>query len=151
MDYLGIHCSYHRFFWSVVFNYTGYKFVALINLLIQVVIFVTLKFSVSVPAGYFILILLANCCFGGFAVITPTFSQLVFGTEVGSKVYGIYALVLSFGNFIQYIYVLLLLKYIDFDGILYICLGKVVIAIGLVVLITFKGPWNNSLLHLRYF
>jgi sugar phosphate permease len=69
-----------RFVWSLIFNCTGYKFVALTNLLIQAVIFITLKFSVNVPGVYFLLIFLANCCFGGFAVITPTFSQLVFGT-----------------------------------------------------------------------
>lgn len=139
-----------RFFWNVIFNYTGYRFVAAINLLTQIIIYSVIRFSVLIPGLYLFLIFLSGVCFGGFTVITPTFSQIVFGTTIGSKVYGIYAQVLAISNFVQFAYVLGLKKYLTFDGIIYLCLGKAIIAFFLVIIPSFEGPWKNPTEHLGY-
>lgn len=70
-----------RFFWNVLFNKTGYRFVMIMNLTIQIIILSIIRFTIYTPAAYMVLIVLLNCCLGGFLVMTPTFLQYVFGQK----------------------------------------------------------------------
>ena len=85
-----------------------------------------------------------NCCLGGYLVITPTFSQLVFGQETGSNIYGFYWETYSIANFIQFGFVSGLERLIGFDNIIYVCTGMCVLSIPLVISTTWQGPWLNS-------
>lgn len=42
----GIGNGVSRFFWNLLFNQTGYKFVMIFNIAIQIVIFSTIRFTV---------------------------------------------------------------------------------------------------------
>lgn len=64
---------------------------------------------------------------------------------MGSKIYGIYALVLAVANAVQFAYVIGLTPLITFDGVIYLCLGKAFIAALLVIFSDFQGPWNNNI------
>lgn len=74
-----------------------------------------------------------NCCLGGYLVITPIFSQIVFGIETGSNIYGFFWCTYSLSNFIQFGFVSGLSSSIGFNNIIYICLGMAVLAAPLVV------------------
>lgn len=140
-----------RFFWNLLFNYTGYRFVITLNLIIQIIIFSIIKFTVVNSGAYLFLILLNGICIGGFLVSAPTFLQIVFGQVIGSNSYGIFWTAFGLSNFLQYGFVSGLSPIITFDGVIYICLGMSVIALAIVTFGNFVGPWNNPTTELGYF
>ena len=72
--------GFSRFCWNVLFNKTGYKFVMVLNIFLCIAVLSSIKFSVNEsPILYLVEVFIMNCCLGGYLVITPTFSQLVFG------------------------------------------------------------------------
>lgn len=128
---------YRSFVWNILFNYTGYRFVMILNICIQITVFSVIRFSIENHGFYLVMILFNNISFGGCLVMTPTFCQIVFGPMIGSKVYGIYTQILAISNLVQFAYVVGLVHYISFNGIIYICLGKSVVALILVIFSNF--------------
>lgn len=139
-----------RFFWNLLFSRTGYKTIILINLTIQILVYSTIRFTIYTPGLYLFLVFLINCCLGCFLVVTPTFAQIVFGQRTGSNIYGFYWSTFGVANFIAYAFVAGLIPYIEFDGVIYVCLGMCVLTIPMIVLGRFEGPWENSLESLKY-
>ena len=134
--------GFSRFLWNVLFNKTGYKFVMLLNIFLCIIVLGTIRFTIDVdPILYLFMVFVMNCCLGGYLVITPTFSQLVFGQETGSNVYGFYWETYSIANFIQFAFVSGLNDKIGFENIIYICMGMCVLSIPLVITTTWQGPW----------
>lgn len=76
-------------------------------------------------------------------MITPIFSQVVFGATTGSNIYGIFWSTYSIANFIQFAFVSTLVSVINFENIIYICMGMCVCALPLVNCSTWQGPWQN--------
>ena len=142
--------GFSRFLWSVLFNKTGYKFVMLLNIFLCIIVLGTIRFAVSMNPLYLFLVFVMNCCLGGYLVITPTFSQLVFGQETGSNVYGFYWCTYSLANFLQFSFVSSLNNSIGFENVIYICMGMCVLSIPMVITNTWQGPWKNSLDSLEY-
>lgn len=95
----------------------------LLNLVIQVVIYAILRFTINTLGVYLLLVFLVNCCLGGILVLTPTFLQIVFGERVGPNIYGFFWEIFGLANLIQFAFVSGLSSKITFDGIIYICLG----------------------------
>lgn len=95
----------------------------ILNLGLQIAIFVSIRFTVFSEGGYLFLVLVAGICMGGFLVMTPTVLQIVFGARIGSNVYGIFWDVFGIANLIQYAYVSGLTKRISFHEVIYVCLG----------------------------
>ena len=62
----------------------------MLNLSINIFVFIVIRFTVNTPPLYLIMVFLINCCLGGFLVKTPTFLQALFGHKVGSNAYGFY-------------------------------------------------------------
>ena len=72
--------GFSRFLWNVLFNKTGYKFVMLLNIFLCIIVLGTIRLTIDAsPILYLFMVFVMNCCLGGYLVITPTFSQLVFG------------------------------------------------------------------------
>lgn len=137
--------GFSRFLWSVLFNKTGYKFVMVLNVCVCLIVLGTIRFSVlESPSAYLFLVFVINCCLGGFLVITPIFSQIAFGSETGSNIYGFFWCTYSLANFIQFGYVSGLTSSIGFNNIIYICMGMCVLSIPMVVVNKWQGPWENS-------
>lgn len=44
----------YRFFWNIAFNHTGYRSVMLFNLVLQILVFASIRFTVFTPALYLI-------------------------------------------------------------------------------------------------
>lgn len=110
---IGNGCS--RFFWSILFNKTGYKFAMLTNITLLLTVLATIRFTVAAShEAYLFLVFVCNCCLGGYLVITPIFSQVVFGPTTGSNIYGLFWTTYSIANFIQYAYVSTLNELISF-------------------------------------
>ncbi len=84
-----------------------------------------------------------NFCIGGLLVTTPTVAQAIYGQKTGSNIYGFYWEVVALANFTQYLFVSNLSKTIGFDNIIYICLGMACLAVPLVIVTKFQGPWEN--------
>lgn len=74
-------------------------------------------------------------------VVTATFVQTLYGPKFGSNVYGFFWCILATSNFIAYIYVAFLSKVIGFDNVIYIVLAMSILAIPLIILNKFQGPW----------
>lgn len=140
-----------RFLWNVLLNHTGYRFIILLNISIQIIIYSALRFSVESYGGFMLLIILINLCLGGFLGTTPTFVQLVFGVKVGSNAYFFFWEIFGVSNMIQYAFVNGLAPKITFNGIIYICLGMSIFSGFLAIVSNFEAPWKNSLEHLGYF
>lgn len=117
-----------------------------LNICILLVALGTIRFTVlESHEAYLFLVFVVNCCLGGYLVITPIFSQVVFGGMTGSYVYGFFWSTYSIANFIQFAYVSTLTEVITFENIIYICMGMAVCAIPIVVLSKWQGPWENPL------
>lgn len=138
---VGNGCS--RFFWSLFYSKTGFKTALLTIMLIQIIIFSTIRFTTSLPGAYTFEIFLSNCCIGGYLVATPTATQNIYGEATGANIYGIYWCNFALANFLGYIYVSNLTKVIGFDNVIYICLGMTVIVIPFIIFTKFQGPWEN--------
>lgn len=132
-DSLGTIYSYYRFFWNLLFNHTGYRFVILLNITMQIIIYSVLRFAVVSEPAYLFLIFLAGVCMGGFLVMTPTVLQVIFGQAVGSNIYGFYWCVFGLANLLQFAFVSGLIQHVTFNGVIYICLGMSTISGSLVV------------------
>lgn len=138
---VGNGCS--RFFWNLFFSKTGYKTVLLTILALSILVYSTIRFTVHYKEIYLIEIFCINCCIGGLLVTTPTLTQVLYGQETGSNIYGFYWEVIAIGNFLGYVYVAYLSKTIGFDNVIYVCLGMVILAVPIVILTKFEGPWKN--------
>lgn len=68
-----------RFFWSLYYSKTGLKTVLLTIMLIQIIVFSTIRFTAFIPGAYTFEIFLSNCCIGGYLVATPTATQNIYG------------------------------------------------------------------------
>lgn len=77
----------------------------LLNILFCIIVLGLIRFTVDIPILYLFMVFIMNCCLGGYLVITPTFSQLVFGQETGSNIYGFFWETYSIANFIQFAFV----------------------------------------------
>ena len=139
MDVRGNYIYIFRFFWNLLFSRTGYRFVASLNMLIQIVIFSTIRFAVENTSAYMFLILLNGICMGGMIVGAPTFVHVVFGQNVGSNAYGMFWNTFGLANLLQYGYVSGVTPKIGFDGIIYIWLGMSVVSLMTVKLSNFEG------------
>lgn len=135
--------GFSRLIWNIFFSKTGYKTVMLCVMIISIIVFSTIRFTVDKKAGYLIEVFLLNVCIGAYLVTTPTVVQAVFGQRTGSNIYGFYWIMFSLANFIQYAFVISLKNTIGFTNIIYICLGMCVLAVILLVSTTFQGPWKN--------
>lgn len=114
-----------------------------LNTLLQIIIFATLRFTVVSIGGYLFCIFIAGCCMGGYLVMTPTVLQNIFGQNIGSNVYGFFWEIFALTNLLQFAFVSGLSKIITFNGIIYICLGMTVFAGFLIIFGNFLAPWNN--------
>ena len=141
---------YIFFFWNFLFSRTGYRFVATLNLLIQIVVFSTIRFTVQNTTAYLFLILLNGIYIGGMIVRVPTFLHIVFGQNVGSNTYGMFWKVFGLANLLQYGYVSGVTPKIGFDGIIYIWLGMSVVSLLIITFGNFQGPWKNPTDELGY-
>lgn len=77
-------------------------------------------------------------------------AQALFGQRTGSNIYGFYFEVFAVANFLQFGFVQGLSTTIGFDAVIYICLGMCVLAVPIVLLTTFQGPWKNDTSQLGY-
>lgn len=77
-----------------------------LNICILLVALASIRFTIiDTHEAYLFLVFIVNCCLGGYLVITPIFSQLVFGQSTGSNAYGFFWTTYSIANFIQFAYV----------------------------------------------
>ena len=143
--------GFSRFLWNLLFSKTGYKFVMTLNLLLTITILITIRFTLEYPSLFLFVVFLTYCSLGGYLVITPTFSQALFGPEVGSNIYGCFWTTYSIANFVQYGLVNTLKSSIGFDGILNICIVMAVFVLPIVLGKTWRGPWGNKTLNLEFF
>lgn len=134
-----------RPFWNLLLQHTGYKFIIVLNFIIQIIIFATIRFTVSIEGLFLFYIFMSNVCIGGLLGTTPTLLHLIFGVKVGSSAYAVYWQVFATSNFIQYGFVSGLSSIITFDGIIYICLGMTSFAMLFILFGNFQAPWKNSL------
>ena len=151
MEYQGKIFNKVRIIWGIVFRYTGYKFVIALNLVIQIIVYSTYRFTAYTPGLYMLFVFLIGCCFGGFTSANPTYCQIVFGNKWGSKIFGIYVISVSIANFVQYGFVIGLSPHITLNGVIYICLGMVTFALFVLVFTNFEAPWKNPTDNLQYF
>ena len=70
-------------------------------------------------------------------VSTPTVSQVIFGKNTGSNIYGFYWEIIALGNMISYLYVSNLTKTIGFDNEIYICMGMSLLAVPIIIFTKF--------------
>jgi hypothetical protein len=129
--------GFSRIFWGMLFKCTGYKFVTSLNFLLQIIVYSSFRYAVHYPGAYLFLILLNGICVGGNIAVTPTYCQIVFGIKWGSKVFGFYIISLSIANFLQYGLLIGVAPLISLDGVLYICLGIVILALFILIITDF--------------
>jgi hypothetical protein len=91
-----------RIFWNIIFMRTGYRFVMSVMMGMAVVVYASIKFSLSSQIGYLFEIFIIHLSLGGFMVTTPTVVQIVFGQRTGSNIYGFFWCTIAIGNWIQY-------------------------------------------------
>ena len=120
-----------RMFWNLLFKNTGYKTVLSVNLIIQIIVYATIRFTVINGGAYLFAVFMINACLGGILVMGPTVAQIIFGQKMGSDIYGFYWEVLSLSNLLQYGFVAGLSGRIEFNGVIYICLAMKVVALFL--------------------
>ncbi len=128
-----------RILWNLLFNKTGYKFVTLCIILLNIFVLATIKFTVDDKILYLFEVFFAYSCLGGFLVVTPTFSQYLFGPEVGSNIYGFFWETYSLANFLHFLFINTLKKSLGFDNIIYITLGMSVLSIPIVIFTKWQG------------
>lgn len=85
-----------------------------------------------------------NCTLGGLLVIAPTFSAVVFGKEVGAKIFGMFWCSFALGNFLQYVYLVTLEPNLTLNGIIYVCLGMNVLNVVIILVYNFEAKWEND-------
>ena len=83
-------------------------------------------------------------------VIAPTYSAVVFGKEVGAKIFGVFWCSFAIGNFLQYGYLVVLKDWLGLDGIIYICLGMNVGNLILITVYGFGAKWNNDRKYFKF-
>lgn len=128
-----------------MFNHTGYKLIAIVCLSLQIMVFISIRFTVYVRVLYLIMVTLSGCCFAGFVAFTPAFCQIVYGPIVGSKVFSMYAIILGLSNFLQFGLVLGLAPLITLNGVIYIVLAMSIISFFIIILYRFEAPWRNPM------
>ncbi len=146
---IGNGCS--RFFWNLFFSKTGFKTVILTVFTLCIIVFATIRFTVSIKEVYLIEVFIINCCLGGFLVATPTGLQSLYGINTGSKIYAIYLVNFALANLLAWVFISQLSHIIGFNNVIYICLFMVVLTFPAVIIIKFQGPWKNDTSQLEFF
>lgn len=142
--------GFSRIGWSVYFLKTGYKTVVMTIVVISVIVFATLRFTVHTKGAYLFLMLLMNLAIGGIQSSNPSLAQYMFGQRMGEYYYGLFWCTVAVANFIEFIYVSELGLVLEFNYLIYICLGMSLLAVPIVFFSTFQGPWKNPTYQLEY-
>ena len=66
---------------------------------------ITIFYIKTIPAVYFVYVMLAYICYGGHLGIFPALASQVFGIRYGPQIYGIMFLAFPLSNFIQCIFI----------------------------------------------
>lgn len=139
-----------RFMWSLIFSKTGYKSVALSIVAISVLVFSVIRFTIYTKGAYMFMFILVNFGVGAIQVSNPSLVQYMFGQRMGENCYGFFWCSVAVANFIEYIYVSQLGLILEFNYLIYICLGMSLLVIPIILLSTFQGPWKNPTEYLEY-
>ena len=150
MEFQGTSNYKYRIVWNYAFTKVGYKFILMICIIIEIIVFSSIRFTLHLPGLYLVLVCLVNCCFGGFISLTSAYCNFVYGHRIGSKVFGICLITTGCATFAQFGLVLGLSPIITIDGVIYIVLGMAVVNFFIILFYKFQGPWENSLDHLGF-
>lgn len=140
-----------RFLWNFLFNKTGFKTVLLTILALLIIVFATIRLTVTNQSAYLFEVFVVNCCLGGLLVATPTGLQSIFGITTGTKIYAVYMVNFGLANLIAWVYISQLSNVIGFNNVIYICLFMVVVDIPVIAMMKFQGPWKNDTSQLEFY
>ncbi|KAL4456963.1 hypothetical protein ABPG74_014601 [Tetrahymena malaccensis] len=138
-------CS--RFLWASLLDKISFRKVISVILVAQIILSVTLQFSVQNEYFYLVWVFFVSCCLGGLFGIYPVYSTLLFGSRVGSEIYGTYWLSVSAANFIQFGLVYNQEKHIKFSGIFYIYFAFNILALIVVIFAKMQLDWSKYYLR----
>ncbi|KAL4508394.1 hypothetical protein ABPG72_003698 [Tetrahymena utriculariae] len=138
-------CS--RFLWASLLDKISFRKVISVILVAQIILSVTLQFSVKDEYFYLVWVFFVSCCLGGLFGIYPVYSTLLFGSRVGSEIYGTYWLSVSAANFIQFGLVYNSEKNIHFSGIFYIYFAFNILALIVVIFAKMQLDWSKYYLR----
>lgn len=69
---------------------------------VNIIIYSTLRFTVTTPGAYCFMIIVSNVMLGAFLAMAPTQCWKTFGPSVGGDIYGIYWICISLSNLTAY-------------------------------------------------
>lgn len=92
-----------RLFWGLAFKSIGFKYVYMIAICLDIIVF-TCLLTVNLNEVTYILLFATHFIVqGGWFVIFPNVCLLVFGNIIGESIYGFYYACFAFTSFSQYL------------------------------------------------
>lgn len=126
-----------RFLWGFLLDLLGFKILMLIICILELGVSISIYFIAEIQTLYFIEnMIIASCLSGGFTLLTPTFNK-VFGTKLGSTMYGIGACFIGLASILGPVLTKFIIKNREDYLIIYLC-GSVFVIMSLITLIFFK-------------
>lgn len=129
-----------RFLWGALEQKVGFKWAFFIAMLLNIVSFFSIPFSVSYYNLYLISYTIAGIVAGGLMVLMTTLSLLVFG-EVGNQMFGYMWGAFTLANFIQCLMGATLAKYIPHSQLILVFGASSVLALILSSVTKYQGRW----------
>lgn len=126
-----------RFLWGLLLDLLGFKILMLTICILELGVSISIYFIAEIQILYFIEnMIIASCLSGGFTLLTPTFNK-VFGTKLGSTMYGIGACFIGLASILGPVLTKFIIKNKEDYLIIYLC-GSVFVIMSLITLIFFK-------------
>lgn len=92
-----------RLFWGFGFRIIGFKYLFMIAICLDIIVFSCLLTVELNEASYLLLFALHFIVHGGWLIIFPNVCLLVFGDIIGESIYGFYYACFAFTSFCQYL------------------------------------------------
>lgn len=99
----GVANGLFRFVWGTMFKQFGFKYMFLIVMSMNIILFALMEWSYLAKESYMIAQGVSGATLGGLMVMIPNLCLLVFGEEIGNRIYSYYWAAFTFSNFLQYL------------------------------------------------
>lgn len=87
---------------SLTYGKIGFKWMTVLICTVNIIIYVTIRFTILIEGAYCFMIIVCNVMLGGTLAMITTQLLKTFGAVTGSNIYSIYWAVLAVANFTAY-------------------------------------------------
>ena len=132
-----------RFLWAQLMEKTSFRTTYLILLGLQITLMTSLYYVASVKVLFLIWVALLMCCEGGHFSLFAALFAVLYGRELGAKLYGVFFYTFSVAALLSFVLQFFLVEYVGYLAMFWVFAGLTGVSAGIVLKIDPEKPTQD--------